>query len=78
MYGNVPPHAENPPNFPHSEDEANYLRTILVSLTLRFSAEESLVQIRPAQLKSLLFQSFPQTLQASELYAAVEIRESCA
>ena len=34
--------------------------------TLRFSAEESLVQIRPAQPKLLRFQLLPQTLQPSE------------
>src|SRR5260370_30484133 len=36
---------------------------------------KALVQIRPLQLKSLVFQSCPQTLHHPNLYAAAEIRE---
>jgi hypothetical protein len=36
---------------------------------------KALVQIRPLQLKPLVFQSCPQTLHHPNLYAAAEIRE---
>src|SRR6266853_4740165 len=56
-----------PPNFPHSEDEAKYLQTILASLTLRFFAEESLFKSSLRSQKSLSFCRLPDAPQLSEL-----------
>ncbi len=46
MYRNVAPHAWSPLNFPHSEEEAKYLRTIPAQV--KINPFSSILNARPS------------------------------